>query len=81
MNNTKPSPFPFKEIQMPRFSNTYAWTMEHLIGYLNTWSAVKHFTKQNGTNPVDDLRKEIAAVWMQDEIEVSFPLLLRVGRV
>jgi ubiquinone/menaquinone biosynthesis C-methylase UbiE len=74
-------PFPFKEIQMPRFSNTYAWTMEHLIGYLNTWSAVKHFTKQNGTNPVDDLRKEIAAVWMQDEIEVSFPLLLRVGRV
>jgi ubiquinone/menaquinone biosynthesis C-methylase UbiE len=74
-------PFPFKEIQMPRFSNTYAWTMEHLIGYLNTWSAVKHFTKQNGTNAVDDLRKEIAAVWMQDEIEVSFPLLLRVGRV
>jgi SAM-dependent methyltransferase len=74
-------PFPFEEIQTPQFSNTYTWTIERLIGYLNTWSAVKHFTRQNGMNPVDDLRKEIAAVWMQDEIEVSFPLLLRVGRV
>jgi SAM-dependent methyltransferase len=73
--------FPFEEIQTPQFSNTYTWTIERLIGYLNTWSAVKHFTRQNGMNPVDDLRKEIAAVWMQEEIEVSFPLLLRVGRV
>lgn len=75
-------PFPFEEIETPEFVNELDWSMEHLIGYLNTWSAVQHFIKENGYNPVDDLKKEIAEHWQDGEIKVvRFTMLLRIGRV
>lgn len=75
-------PFPFDEIATPNFVNTQHWTLEHLIGYLNTWSAVKHFIKQNNFNPIDKLQKEIEQLWGNEQTkEVRFPLLLRIGRV
>ena len=75
-------PFPFDEIQTPVFVNRLNWTADHLIGYLKTWSAVKHFSKQNGYNPVDDLRPDIDRSWgPQPERDVRFPLLLRIGRI
>jgi len=78
----KTIPFPFDEIQTPRFQNRHQWSLEHLIGYLNTWSAVKHFIKKNGYNPVEQLRPEIELYWGNAaEKEVVFPLLLRVGKV
>lgn len=78
----KTIPFPFKEIETPSFSNTQFWTQDHLIGYLNTWSAVKHFIAQNNYNPVEQLEKKIAVLWGIDtEKEVQFPLILRVGYV
>jgi ubiquinone/menaquinone biosynthesis C-methylase UbiE len=75
-------PFPFKEIPAPNFVNKLQWNLEHLIGYLNTWSAVKHFVKQKEYNPIEQLQTEIEQYWTKGEIkEVSFPLLLRIGEV
>ena len=75
-------PFPFEEIEAPQFDNTYQWTLEHLVGYLNTWSAVKHYTKQNGHNPVDVIYKNLQQAWGSYEtLPVHFPLLLRIGRI
>ena len=75
-------PFPFEEIQTPKLENRHRWSLEHLTGYLNTWSAVKHFVKQNGYNPVGELQIEIEKHWgSEEEKEVAFPLLLRVGKV
>lgn len=75
-------PFPFDEIQTPNFVNSQNWTLEHLIGYLNTWSAVKHFIKKNNYNPIDILQKDIEQHWSNELTkEVHFPLLLRIGRI
>ncbi len=52
--NYQTIPFPCSEFPAPKFVNSQDWTLQHLIGYLNTWSAVKHFIKQNGFNPVDN---------------------------
>jgi ubiquinone/menaquinone biosynthesis C-methylase UbiE len=80
--NYKTIPFPFDEIQTPDFVNKQYWTLEHLIGYLNTWSAVKHFIKQNNYNPIDKLQKDMEQLWGNEQIkQVKFPLLLRVGRI
>jgi SAM-dependent methyltransferase len=80
--NYQTIPFPFTEIQTPRFVNRLQWDLEHLIGYLNTWSAVKHFIRQNGYNPIDKLQNELEQLWGKDKTkEVRFPLLLRIGRV
>lgn len=79
--NYETIPFPFEEIEAPAFENKLSWTLEHLIGYLNTWSAVKHFIKQNGYNPIDALHEALMDHWEPGQIrEVTFPLLLRIGR-
>jgi len=75
-------PFPFSEIETPRFEIKLNWTFEHFINYFNTWSAVKHFIKRNGHNPVDALANEVKGHWGDMPMrEVSFPLLLRIGRL
>lgn len=80
--NYETIPFPFEEIQTPKFENKHQWTIKHLIGYLNTWSAVKHFIKQNGFNPVDQLQTELEQLWGTEQTrEVCFPILLRIGRI
>lgn len=78
----KTIPFPFTEITAPSFSNTFHWTFEHLVGYLETWSAVKSYKKENGIDPVVVLYPELKNIWGNEEIkEVNFPLLLRIGKV
>lgn len=81
-NNYQTIPFPFDEIQIPHFVNTQYWTFEHLIGYLNTWSAVKKFIMQNNFNPIDKLRKNLEQLWDKKLTRpVHFPLIIRVGRI
>lgn len=75
-------PFPFQEIRTPAFSQKVKWNLDELIGYLNTWSAVQHFIKANGTNPVDDVKKEFEKIWGKEkQKEVTFPTLLRIGKI
>lgn len=75
-------PFPFEEMETPAFENTHHWSLEHLVGYLNTWSAVKHFINQNGHNPVNEVEAELKQHWEEAEVkEVTFPILLRVGTI
>lgn len=75
-------PFPFEEISAPEFSIRVSWTFEHLIGYLNSWSAVQHFIRGNKENPVEKITSQLRDGWRQKEkLEVVFPLFLRVGRI
>ena len=80
--NYQTIPFPFEEIQSPKFENRHEWSLEHLIGYLNTWSAVKHYIKQNNHNPIEELELELKKYWNKGENkEVRFPILLRIGKI
>lgn len=80
--NYRTIPFPFKELATPAFVNVLHWDIEHLAGYLNTWSAVKHFIRHNGYNPVEKLIPAIAEQWGGIQVrEVHFPLLLRMGKI
>ena len=80
--NYQTIPFPFEEIKTQNFENRQKWNLEHVIGYLNTWSAVKHFIKQNNYNPVNDLKIKLQEFWNNnEEKDIVFPLLLRIGNV
>ncbi len=75
-------PFPFQEIKTPTFINSYSWSLEHLIGYFETWSAAKHYQKQNSINPVELIIDNLKAVWPENETQtVNFPILQRVGEL
>lgn len=72
--------FPFTEIKAPGLIQTYKWTIEHLLGYFRTWSAVKHYEKHTQKDPVlmveEDFRK-----FFGDVNEVHFPIFLRMGKL
>lgn len=75
-------PFPFEEIGAPAFDNNYEWTLEQLLGYLRTWSAVRHYQDKEDKDPVAHIIPELSRHWGRVEKQtVSFPLLLRVGRI
>ena len=73
-------PFPFNELEVQTFTNHFTWTIEQLIGYLETWSATQHYIKKNGNSPIDVIRQELQQSWEKGDKSVTFPLLLRVGK-
>lgn len=74
----KTIPFPFQEISTPGFYIKQRWAIERLMGYLNTWSAVKKYEREKGENPVDLIREDLYKTF--GEIgEVTFPVFLRFG--
>lgn len=78
----KTIPFPFTEIAAPQFSIELNWSVEHLIAYINTWSAVKHYERENGTNPVEMITDALRQAWGKThEVPVHFPMMLRVGKI
>jgi len=75
-------PFPFRELETPEINNIKLWKFDNLIGYLNTWSAVKHFIDANGYNPVDEISADLQKAWGMAEIrKVNFPIIFRAGRI
>ena len=76
----KTIPFPFQEIKAPEFQQEHQWSFEHLIGYLETWSAAKHYEKVNGENPVNLIKKELKTAF-GNENKIVFPILLRLGKL
>lgn len=79
--NYETIPFPFSEIECSGFNNYLTWSFEQLAGYLETWSAVQHYIKNNGSNPVDLIREELKQSWEKNDRQANFPLLLRMGRI
>jgi hypothetical protein len=75
-------PFPLPEEPPPSFEMTQVWTLDDLLGYLGTWSASQRSRQTHGTDPLDDVRAELAQAWgvAEDEQIIRWPLHLRVGR-
>jgi ubiquinone/menaquinone biosynthesis C-methylase UbiE len=74
-------PFPLKETTAPLFYNTVEWTLSELIGYLNTWSAVKLYEKKEGVNPLSFIEKDLQKNWGTENNtkKFTFPVILRIG--
>jgi SAM-dependent methyltransferase len=74
--------FPFTRIVSPDFSMTAEWSLEELLGYIATWSAVKVYRDETGNNPLDALKKELGAHWGEPcrRYQVSWPLSVFIGK-
>ncbi|MEL1255523.1 class I SAM-dependent methyltransferase [Flavobacterium sp. DGU38] len=79
--NYETIPFPFEEIPTEKFQNQFIWSFEALIGYLQTWSSVQHYISKNNQNPIDLIYDELKFSWGNSDKKVTFPLLLRIGRL
>ena len=76
-------PFPFERIHAPYFAIDKKMNFSQLIGYLNTWSAVKEYKKQTDNNPIDLIYKKLELAWgdVQFEHTMHWPIHLLVGKI
>jgi len=54
---------PFSPVTAPTSAIAASWSLEQLLGYLQTWSAVQRYAQQNGTNPVLQLQPKLRQAW------------------
>jgi ubiquinone/menaquinone biosynthesis C-methylase UbiE len=74
--------FPFAEIPAPEFKIVKMYTMQQLIGYLQTWSGVKHYIAKKGEDPISLIADDLAKAWGSEEkIQIYWPVHIRAGRV
>jgi len=75
-------PWPFAELDAPRFEMVARWTLPQLLAYLRTWSACQRYRQTLGQDPVALLEPEFVDAWGDAEARraVRFPLHLRAGR-
>jgi SAM-dependent methyltransferase len=75
-------PFPYDEISAPDFKITYQWSLSHLKGYFNSWSAIQKIKTEQNYNPVDKTISELnSKLFDTKNIQVNFPIFLRLGRI
>jgi SAM-dependent methyltransferase len=75
-------PFPFREIPAPEFIAVRRWTIAEFLGYVSTWSAVQHYIRERGSDPLDLLRDALAPGWPPSgALDVQFSFFLRIGAV
>lgn len=73
--------FPFQEVPAPSFKLRKCWSIEHVLAYLNSWSAVQRYQQANDSNPVDSIVGSLTELWGgQVQREVQWPLTLKVRR-
>ncbi len=74
-------PLPFSEIQAPSFEMIGQWNLEHLVGYLQSWSATQRFIAANRRDPLEQIIDELRRAWgnPQEVRTVLWPLILRMG--
>ena len=74
-------PFPFREVAPPAVTLRRDWTLDELVGYVSSWSAVDRYLRESGDDPVSELRARLATRWGDPARRraVRWPLALRVG--
>jgi ubiquinone/menaquinone biosynthesis C-methylase UbiE len=76
-------PFPFKEIDTPKFEMNAKWNIYELFNYMKTWSAVKKYHMEKESDPLDLVREDIKNLWGEKSEKklVTWKINLRVGTV
>jgi len=74
-------PFPYEEAGIPSFQIKCEWNFEQLIGYLNTWSALNHYRKEKGINPLEEMIPALQKMWGSEDLvrSIQFPVITKVA--
>ncbi len=73
-------PFPFPELLGIPLENRFQWDKDRLLGYLGTWSALRHCRKATGKDPLVPFSEKLQKVWDGGPLAASFPMFMRIGQ-
>ncbi|MEM8624857.1 MAG: class I SAM-dependent methyltransferase [Pseudomonadota bacterium] len=74
-------PFPFEPVEAPVLAIERTWDAEALLGYVETWSAVKRARAAGEGAMVDAFAAELRAEWPGRPLPFAWPISIRLGRV
>jgi SAM-dependent methyltransferase len=75
-------PFPLEELPAPPFAIDASFSLESLVNYVGTWSAVDRCRHQTGVDPLPELADRLKPLWSPGEVRrLDWPIHLRIGRV
>lgn len=76
-------PFPFPPIATPPFVMQRQWTLDQLLAYFSSWSAVARYKTARAQDPVGEVRPSITAAWGDPTTAriITWPLTVLAGRV
>jgi SAM-dependent methyltransferase len=74
-------PFPLHQIDPPKFEMIAQWNLDHLLGYLRTWSSTQRFIAARGTDPLQEISHQLRNAWgpAGQMRKTVLPLNLRLG--
>jgi SAM-dependent methyltransferase len=75
-------PFTFHKIDPPKFEMRASWNLDHLVGYLRTWSSTQRFIAAKDSDPLKQIMDDLRTAWGAPEQtrNIIWPLTLRIGR-
>lgn len=75
-------PFPFREERIEPPEMAEHWTLDQMLGYIATWSAVVRCRTETGTDPVAALAARLAPLWGDATVprRIRWVLTVRAGR-
>lgn len=75
-------PFPFERIPAPADALTASWDLDHLLGYVASWSAVDRYRRATGTDPMPALDRQLSEPWGDRRAArtIRWPLTVLAGR-
>ena len=75
--------FPFEPLEPPPLEIRLAWSLDELLGYISTWSAVRRAREAGRDELLRRFADDMAACWgnPQTRRAMSWPVNLRIGRV
>lgn len=78
-NDYRDLAFPFRRLDTPAFAMEARWNREQLLGYLDTWSAVRRYRKSRGEDPLAVIEPRLSALFGPGLRTVKWPMSIRVG--
>jgi len=74
--------FDFSPLPSKDFEISLNWSKEAFKGYLSSWSSVREYIRENGSNPIHLIEPDLDAMWNDnDVINFRFPIFLKLGRI
>lgn len=75
-------PFPFDEVSVPEFFMEAEWSLSHLVGFLDSWSATRKYQNEHSRHPLERIWPELTAAWGEPDLirMIRWPLFIRIGR-
>lgn len=72
---------PFTPIEAPQFYVREQWSLDQLIDYMNSWSAVQTYKERHSANPVERILHDLRQAWGTAVTrELTWELWLKVSQ-